>query len=43
MSAPPPSDPFPMGFVIVTFAASIAIGVAIVYFGLRAQLGWGIP
>ncbi|MFY9717217.1 MAG: hypothetical protein WAK40_04715 [Thermoplasmata archaeon] len=43
MTAPSPSAPFPTSFVVVTFAASIVIGIAIVYFGIQGQLGWGIP
>ncbi len=30
-------------FVILTFTISIAVGLAIAYFGLRGQLGAGIP
>jgi len=30
-------------FVIATFALAIAVGVLIAYFGIRGQLGAGIP
>ncbi|MGB6500008.1 MAG: hypothetical protein WBG19_01210 [Thermoplasmata archaeon] len=43
MAAPVESSPFPTAFVVVTFAASIAIGVAIAYFGIHGQIGGTIP
>jgi hypothetical protein len=30
-------------FLIVTFAVAIAVGVLIAYFGMKGQLGAGIP
>ena len=43
MSPIPERAPFPYAFVVVTFVASVAIGVAIAVFGIRGQLGAGIP
>jgi hypothetical protein len=30
-------------FLVVTFAAAIAVGIAVIYFGIHGQLGGTIP
>ncbi len=35
--------PIPLAFVIVSFAAAIAIGAAIAYLGITGRIGAGIP
>ncbi len=43
MSEPSVDRQVPMRFVIVAFAVSVVIGVAVAYFGIHGQLGGGIP
>jgi hypothetical protein len=38
-----PTETFPFRFLIVTFVVSVAIGVAIIYYGMHGQIGGGIP
>jgi len=38
-----PSPPVPLAFAIVVFAVAIVVAVIIAYFGLRGQLGAGVP
>jgi hypothetical protein len=38
-TAPGPSR----AFLVITFAAAIAVGVLVAYFGITGQLGAGIP
>ena len=40
---PEASPPVPLTFIIVTFAAAIAVGALIIYFGINGQLGGPIP
>jgi len=43
MATPATNAPFPLRFVVVTFAISIVIGVVIAYYGMQGHLGWGVP
>ena len=43
MSTPGPQPEFPLRFVVVTFVLAGVVGAAILYFGLRGQLGAAIP
>jgi hypothetical protein len=43
LQAPEKDPPVPRTFLITVFGASILVGAAIMYFGVRGQLGWGIP
>ncbi|MGP8077425.1 MAG: hypothetical protein ACLQD8_05970 [Thermoplasmata archaeon] len=43
MPTTPEGPPFPYAFAVIAFGASIVIGVLIAIFGIRGQLGWGIP
>lgn len=43
MTGPRPTPEPPYRFFAVAFAISIAIGAAVIYFGIHGQLGWGIP
>ncbi|HTP53580.1 MAG TPA: hypothetical protein VML94_01260 [Thermoplasmata archaeon] len=43
MSVPPSNPPFPTGFVVATFVVSVAIGAAIILYGIQGHLGWGVP
>ncbi len=43
MSAATPSAKVPLGFLVLTFAAGIAVAAVIIYFGVRGQIGTSIP
>ena len=43
MPTEPEPVPFPRTFVIVSFAAAILVAVIVIYFGVKGQLGAGIP
>ncbi|HLM70767.1 MAG TPA: hypothetical protein VK423_05260 [Thermoplasmata archaeon] len=43
MSTPPASTGPSTTFLVGTFAIAIAVGVLIAYFGIKGQLGAGIP
>ncbi len=43
MPTEPEPPPFPRTFAIVSFAAAILVAAVIIYFGVKGQLGAGIP
>ena len=40
---PEPTPQVSRAFLVITFVVAIAIGVAIIYFGINGQLGGPIP
>jgi len=40
---PEPVPPVSTAFIIVTFGSAIAVGLAVIYFGIHGQIGGPIP
>jgi len=43
MSSPSPTPAPSRAFVVITFAAAIAIGALVAYLGITGQIGAGVP